>query len=183
MTKKISGSNLITILILVVFFVLTIILEQMIDHTDRMNMLLVCLRLGAIYSLCAVALNLVNGFTGLFSLGHAGFMLIGAVTYAVFSMPLEARDSVYLYFEYAVKFSFPEVLGNWIGGPGEIIGMLISIILGGIVAAAIAFLIGLPVLRMRGDYLAIATLGFGEIIRAIFMWNGMGPITNAANPL
>jgi len=181
--KKFSVSNLVTILILVAFFVATIILEQVIEHTDRANMLLVCLRLGSIFSLCAVALNLVNGFTGLFSLGHAGFMLIGAVTYAVFSIPLEARESVYLYFDYAVRLSFPEVLGNALGGPGVILGMLISIILGGIAAAVVAFLIGLPVLRMKGDYLAIATLGFGEIIRALFMWNGMGPITNGANPL
>jgi len=168
---------------LLVFFALLIILEQFITPTDRMNMLLVCLRQGSIFALLAVSMNLLNGFTGLFSLGHAGFMLIGATTYAVFSIPLFERENVYKYFDYAVKISFPELLENAIGGLGMILGVLISMILAGLVAAAIAFLVGLPVLRMRSDYLAIATLGFAEIIRAIFMWRGMGPITNGANPL
>jgi branched-chain amino acid transport system permease protein len=181
--KKSRTANLITILSLLVFFALLIILEQVIDPTDRMNMLLVCLRQGSIFALLAVSMNLLNGFTGLFSLGHAGFMLIGATTYAVFSIPLVERYNVYRYFDYAVRISFPEVMENAIGGPGMILGVLTSIILAGTVTALIAFLVGLPVLRMRSDYLAIATLGFAEIIRAIFMWRGMGPITNGANPL
>jgi len=181
--KKLSTANLITIALLFVFFVLIIILEQLIAPTDRMNMLLVSLRQGSIFALLAVAMNLLNGFTGLFSLGHAGFMLIGAVTYAVFSIPLAYRDMVYLYFDYVIRISFPEVFENLLGGPGLMIGMIISIILAGLVTALIAFLVGLPVLRMKSDYLAIATLGFGEIIRAIIMWQGLGPITNAANPL
>jgi len=181
--KKLSSANLITIALLIVFFVLLIVLEQIIAPGDRMNMLLVSLRQGSIFALLAVAMNLLNGFTGLFSLGHAGFMLIGAVTYAIFSIPLVYRDMVYLYFDYIIRISFPEVFENLLGGPGMMIGVLISIILAGLVTAIIAFLVGLPVLRMKSDYLAIATLGFGEIIRAIIMWQGLGPITNAANPL
>jgi len=181
--KKLSSANLITVLLLIVFFISLIVLEQLIAPTDRMNMLLVSLRQGSIFALLAVSMNLLNGFTGLFSLGHAGFMLIGAVTYAIFSIPLAYRDMVYLYYDYVIKVSFPEIFGNLLGGPGMMIGVLISIILAGLVTALIAFLVGLPVLRMRSDYLAIATLGFGEIIRAIIMWQGMGRITNGANPL
>jgi branched-chain amino acid transport system permease protein len=128
-------------------------------------------------------MNLLNGFTGLFSLGHAGFMLIGAYTYAIFSIPMYQRDNVYRYYDYLHIVSFPEVLGNALGYPGVLMGMLISIIIAGLVAAAIAFLIGLPVLRFKSDYLAIATLGFAEIIRTIVQWRALGPLTNAANPL
>jgi len=181
--KKVSAPNKIIVLLLVMFFGLLIFLEQVIAPTDRMSMLLVCLRMGSIFALLAVSMNLLNGFTGLFSLGHAGFMLIGAVTYAVFTIPLYQRYSVYRYYDYVVKLSFPEVLGDIFGGPGMILGVIIAIILAGLVTAAIAFLVGLPVLRLKSDYLAIATLGFAEIIRAVFMWGGMGPITNAANPL
>ena len=59
--------------------------------------------------------------------------------------------------------------------------MVLAILLGGCVAAFFAFLIGLPVLRLKSDYLAIATLGFAEIIRAIFQWQALGPVTNGAN--
>jgi len=183
MMKKSVLSRLNIIVPLLVFFGLLVFLEQIITPTDRMNMLLVCLRQGSIFALLAVSMNLLNGFTGLFSLGHAGFMLIGATTYAVFSIPLAERENVYRYYDYAVKISFPEILENALGGPGMILGVLVSMIIAGLVAALIAFLVGLPVLRMRSDYLAIATLGFAEIIRAIFMWRGMGPITNGANPL
>ena len=184
-TKKISTKNLTIIALLVAFFILLIILEQVIAPTDRMNMLLVSLRQGSIFALLAVSMNLLNGFTGLFSLGHAGFMLIGATTYALFSIPLAQRTDVFLWFSdsYLIRTSFPEVLGNAIGGPGMIMGMLIAITLAGLITAVFAFLVGLPVLRMRSDYLAIATLGFAEIIRALIMWQGLGTLTNAGNPL
>jgi len=183
--KKLSTANLITIILLIGFFISLIILEEIIDPTDRMNMLLVSLRQGSIFALLAVSMNLLNGFTGLFSLGHAGFMLIGATTYALFTIPLAHRTDVFLWFSdsYIIQTSFPEVLGNAFGGPGMILGMIIAIILSGLVAAIFAFLVGLPVLRMRSDYLAIATLGFAEIIRAVIMWQGLGPLTNAGNPL
>jgi len=93
----------------------------------------------------ALSLNLVNGNAGQFSLGHAGFMGVGAYTSAALTTILP-----YAFFH---------------TGPG--IG--ISIILGGVVAGFAGYLVGLPSLRLRGDYLAIVTLGFGEIIRIMFL--------------
>ena len=180
--KKIR-SKIILCALLVLFFGILILLEQIISPTSGWAMLLSCLRMGSVFALIAVSMNLLNGFTGLFSLGQAGFMLIGAVTYSIFTIPLALRGSVYMYYDYAIKISFPEVLGNALGGPGMIIGVLIAIILAGLTTAAAAFIIGLPALRLRSDYLAIATLGFAEIIRAVFMWGGLGPITNGSNAL
>jgi len=173
----------ITAAVLVAFFLLTIILEQVISTTDQMSMLLIVLKKGAIFALVAVSMNLLNGFTGLFSLGQAGFMLIGAYFYAIFSIPLAERESVYKYYESVVNFSFPEALENVMGGPGMLLGVIIAVLLAGFIAAAVAFLIGLPVLRLKSDYLAIATLGFAEIIRAVFQWGRLGPVTNGSNPL
>jgi len=173
----------ITVSALSVFFALIIVLDQVIRPTHPMAMLLTVMRKGAIYSLLAVSMNLLVGFTGLFSLGQAGFMMIGAYTYAVFTIPLGSRAGVYRYYDYAIKVSFPEVLGNALGGLGMVLGVVIALALAGIVSAGMAFLIGMPVLRLKSDYLAIATLGFAEIIRAIFQWGRLGPITNGANPL
>jgi len=178
-----SNKNKMTFVTLAVFFMLTIILEQLISPGDPMSMFLTVLKKGAIYSLVAVSMNLLNGFTGLFSLGHAGFMLVGAYTYAIFSIPLVERERVYTYYESAINISFPEVLENIMGGPGMILGVIFAIILAGLIAAGIAFLVGLPALRLKSDYLAIATLGFAEIIRAIFQLGKLGPITNGSNPL
>ncbi|MCM3694579.1 branched-chain amino acid ABC transporter permease [Neobacillus niacini] len=86
----------------------------------------------------AVSLHLVIGITGQFSIGHAGFLAVGAYVSAIITM----------------KFELPFVL---------------AIIIGGIVAALAGLLVGIPTLRLRGDYLAIATLGFGEIIRIVFL--------------
>ena len=133
------------------------------------SMIFTVLKKGAIYSLVAVSMNLLNGFTGLFSLGQAGFMLIGAYTYAIFTIPNELKSSIYMYFNGGIiHFTIPVVA---------------AIILAGLFAAVFAFLIGLPVLRLKSDYLAIATLGFAEIIRAIFQWDKLGPVTNASNLL
>ena len=66
---------------------------------------------------------------------------------------------------------------------GTTVGMLAALLVGGILAALVAYLIGLPVLRLKSDYLAIATLGFAEILRAFFQWNALGPITNGSNLL
>ena len=109
-------------------------------------------------------MNLLNGFTGLFSLGQAGFMLLGAYTYGIFTIPVEARAQVYQYFNGGlIQFTLPVV---------------VALVLAGLVAAFFAYLIGLPVLKLKSDYLAIATLGFAEIIRALFQWDKMGMITN-----
>ena len=138
-----------------------------------------------VYALVAVSMNLLNGFTGLFSLGQAGFMLLGAYTYGVLTIPDEKKASVYQYFEGGgLPFSFTNIFGGIFGEQvGTVVGMLVALLVGGLLAALFAFLIGLPVLRLKSDYLAIATLGFAEILKAFFQWNGLGPITNGSNLL
>ena len=152
------------------------------------SQLFTVLKKGAVYSLVAVSMNLLNGFTGLFSLGQAGFMLLGAYTYAILTVPMAAKDQVYyLYGGSAVKFSMVDLFEGIFGtaGAGGAVAMILAVLLGlilaGLVAALFAALIGLPVLRLKSDYLAIATLGFAEILRAIFQWQTLGPITNGAN--
>ena len=132
-------------------------------------MLFIVLKKGATYALVAVSMNLLNGFTGIFSLGQAGFMLLGAYTFAIFTIPEESREIVYQYYNGGlIRFALP---------------VIPALVLSGLVAALFAFLVGLPVLKLKSDYLAIATLGFAEIIRAIFQWDRLGPVTNGANAL
>jgi len=100
----------------------------------------------------AVSLNLVNGHTGQFSLGHAAFMAVGAYGASIFT--LEASQK----------------LIPMLGGPSTFAtgaAFLIALILGGLCAAICGWLVGMPSLRLRGDYLAIVTLGFNEIVRVI----------------
>lgn len=164
-----------------VLLILTIVLENTLDPIRNTTFFTV-LRKGAVYALVASSMNLLNGFTGLFSLGQAGFMLVGAYTYAILTIPAASRDSVYyLYGGSVVNFSLPELFGG--GAVGLILGVLLALILAGLVAAGVAWLIGLPVLRLKSDYLAIATLGFAEIIRAVLQWDKLGPVTNGANAL
>ena len=138
-----------------------------------------------VYALVAVSMNLLNGFTGLFSLGQAGFMLLGAMAYGVLTIPVASRAGVYQYFDGGlVQFSLPEIFSGFLGDTvGTTAGMLLALAVGGVLSAIVAWLIGLPVLRLKSDYLAIATLGFAEIIRAIFQWDALGPVTNGANAL
>ena len=165
------------------FLLVVLILDQVIKPTSSLSMLLTVLQKGSVYALAAVSMNLLNGFTGLFSLGHAGFMLIGAYTYAILTIPASARDSVYQYYDAVVRFSIPEVLGNAAGPLGTVLGVALAVVIAGLVAAVFAFFIGLPVLRLKSDYLAIATLGFAEIMRAICQWGKLGPLTNGSNLL
>ena len=183
LNKKDNKKSFISFILVALFLVLVIVLDQVIKPTDKMSMLLTVLQKGSVYALAAVSMNLLNGFTGLFSLGHAGFMLVGAYTYAIFSIPAAARDTVYQYYDAVIRISFPEVFGNAMGGFGTVLGVTLSVILAGLAAALLAFLIGLPVLRLKSDYLAIATLGFAEIIRAVFQWSKLGPVTNGSNLL
>ncbi len=166
--------------------------NMLIPPTSGLSMMFTVIEKGSIYALVAVSMNLLNGFTGLFSLGQAGFMLIGAYTYAIFSIPAAQRPMVYQYFNGGwIKFSIPEICSNALGGVlgefgytlGEFLGMFIPLIMAGIIAAIVAFLIGIPVLRLKSDYLAIATLGFAEILRAFCQWNTLGPLTNGSNIL
>ncbi len=100
----------------------------------------------------AVSLNLVNGYTGQFSLGHAGFMAIGAYCAAAVSL-----------------FLGPRLLGESGGSELQQSGVfLLALVTGGCAAAFAGFVVGVPSLRLRGDYLALVTLGFGEIIRVVF---------------
>jgi branched-chain amino acid transport system permease protein len=98
----------------------------------------------------AVSLNIVNGMTGQFSIGHAGFMAVGAYVAGVLSLSLK---------EVAIS-GLPVVVSDQIF-------LMVALLVGGVMAALCGFLVGLPSLRLRGDYLAIVTLGFGEIIRVV----------------
>ena len=146
------------------------------------------LKKAAVYSLVAVSMNLLNGFTGLFSLGQAGFMLLGAYTYAILMVPSAQKEQVYYLFEgCAFDFSLLDMFEAIFGSSGfggavaMILSCLIALILAGCVAGFFSYLIGIPVLRLKSDYLAIATLGFAEILRAIFQWQKLGKVTNGAN--
>lgn len=175
--------NIISFVCVAAFLLIVLVLDQIIKPTSKLSMLLIVLQKGSVYALAAVSMNLLNGFTGLFSLGHAGFMLIGAYTYAMFTIPDSARDSVYQYYDAAIRFSIPEVLSGSLGGFGTVLGVIVAVLMAGIAAAVFAYLIGLPVLRLKSDYLAIATLGFAEIIRAVFQWSKLGSVTNGSNLL
>ena len=181
--KKDNKKNFIALIVVALFLALVLVLDQVIKPTDKMSMLLTVLQKGSVYALAAVSMNLLNGFTGLFSLGHAGFMLVGAYTYAIFTIPAESRDTVYQYYDAAIRVSFPEVLRGSLGSFGTVLGVALAVVLAGLVAAVFAWLIGLPVLKLKSDYLAIATLGFAEIIRAVFQWGKLGPVTNGSNLL
>ncbi len=164
MSKK--TETIINVLLIGALLLVLFILEKTLPST---HMLFTVLKKGAIYALVAVSMNLLNGFTGLFSLGQAGFMLVGAYTYGVLTIPVAERANVYMYFDGGlIQFALHPI---------------IAIILAGALAGLFAYLIGLPVLRLKSDYLAIATLGFAEIIRAIFQWDKLGPITNGSNLL
>ncbi len=111
--------------------------------------------LAGINIILAVSLNLINGFTGQFSIGHAGFMAIGAYTSAFISVNFGTR------LERVVSFLPP-------AGRGAVV-LLMVLAVGAVCAAIAGFLVGVPSLRLRGDYLAIVTLGFGEIIRVFIL--------------
>ncbi len=102
----------------------------------------ILVRIG-IWTTLAVSLNLINGITGQFSLGHMGFAAVGGYTAAVLTQHLAA------------------------GGVGSAPVFLVSLVAGGMLAGVAGLLVGLPTLRLRGDYLAIATLGFGEIVKVV----------------
>lgn len=103
--------------------------------------------LAGLYVTLAVSLNLINGITGQFSIGHAAFYMVGA---------------------YAAGYAANNYAAGW-GITGPLL-MLVLLVLGALVAAIAGLVVGLPSLRLRGDYLAVVTLGFGEIIR-IFVQN------------
>lgn len=140
--KKSVRSNLITIGIVVVAYIVVQILIGTGNISSLMKGLLVPL---CVYAILAVSLNLTVGILGELSLGHAGFMCVGAFSSAFFSK--------------CMKMFVP-------GMPGGV-RFLIAILIGAAMAGLFGFLVGIPVLRLKGDYLAIVTLAFGEIIKNI----------------
>jgi len=120
-----------------------------------------------VFIIAAVSLNIVNGFTGQFSMGHAGFMAVGGYVAAGVSYYASL-----LYFGTAQAQDGLLTMGH--------VFMSLGVIVGACAAAGMGYLVGLPSLRLRGDYLAIVTLGFGEIVRVILQQTS--PQVNAADP-
>ncbi|HOK18308.1 MAG TPA: branched-chain amino acid ABC transporter permease, partial [Caldisericia bacterium] len=104
------------------------------------------INLSLVYVILTVSLNLINGFTGQFSIGHMGFAAVGAYISGVLTTIIWKINP---------------------SNPLNYFLFFIALIIGSIASGLIGFLLGLPTLRLRGDYLAIVTLGFGEIIRTI----------------
>lgn len=124
--------------------ILAFVIMQILTATGSISYLLQGLMVPlCIYSIVAVGLNLCVGYLGELSLGHAGFMCVGAFSSAFFTKCM--ADS----------------------GMNETVRFIIALIIGTLMAALFGYLIGIPVLRLRGDYLAIVTLAFGEIIKNV----------------
>jgi branched-chain amino acid transport system permease protein len=142
---------ILTIISMLILIVLLFIIDRNLDayNTRILNM---C----AIYVILALSMNLVNGFTGLFSLGHAGFMAVGAYVTALITMTGDMKVQNF--------FLAPIIkpLANLT------LPFFPALIIAGLISAFVGYLIATPVLRLKGDYLAIATLGFAEIIRVVF---------------
>lgn len=172
--KKNHLYSLITVVLLMIF------LYWLNANRMQNGMLVSVLQKGVILALVAVSMNLLNGFTGLFSLGQAGFMSIGAYTTAILLIPVQNLDGVYYMngvhpairaFKMMVAQS-PEFI--------QIVFPFIALLLGGLLAAFAAAIVGVAVLRLKSDYLAIATLGLSEIVRAIFSSPQFDQITNGS---
>ncbi len=156
------------ILNLIALSVFVLILVMVQNFSTPTSMLPSVLQLGAIYALAAVSMNLLNGFMGLFSLGQAGFMAIGAYVFAVLTIPAADKPGVYYLYGVAGPIANLEVMP------------LFALIIAGIFAALCAGIIGAPVLRLRSDYFAIATLGFAEIVRIVVASSVFNRITNGS---
>lgn len=160
MTTKKRNILLSIVAIIVLFGVANFIQLEMDAYVRRIVNL--CL----IYAIIGLSMNITNGFVGQFALGQAGFMAVGAYAVGIFTVPVAMRPSVF----YATPMN-PAIINIYMP-------LGVALIFGGLVAALIAFVIGTPVLRLRGDYLAIATLGFSEIIRIVI--TNASSITNGA---
>ena len=134
--------------LMLVFAVIGVVIDQGFNQYVQLILLFTCSNI-----ILALSLNLVNGFTGQFSIGHAGFMAVGAYVSAFLSMKPDLFGGPLTF--------FPESL--------DYLNYLVFAVCGGLVAAVAGFIVGLPSLRLRGDYLAIVTLGFGEIIRVVLL--------------
>ena len=149
---------ILTLIFIVIMAILLWIADKTFDSYKQR-----VLRLIGIYGIMAVSLNLINGITGIFSLGHAGFILLGAYTASILTLTPQEKEMSYL-------FGIQEWVKNLHAD------FFTATLAAGFVSALAAFLIGWPVLRLSGDYLAIASLGFAEIVR---IWaNNALSITN-----
>ena len=124
------------------------------------------LNLVAINAILAISLNLIYGFTGMFSLGHAGFMAIGAYACTILILSPEQKEMMWLL----------TPIHPWLANIS--LPFLPAVLIGGFMAAIAALVIAIPVLRLGGDYLGIATLGFAEIIRVVI--TNAAPVTNGS---
>lgn len=138
--KKTTKDHMITYAMVILAYVFVQILSAMGMMSSLMTGILVPV---CTYSIVAIGLNLCVGYLGELSLGHAGFMCVGAFSSAFFT-----------------KYMIPS-------GMNETVRFILAIVIGTVVAALCGFLIGIPVLRLKGDYLAIVTLAFGEIIKNV----------------
>jgi branched-chain amino acid transport system permease protein len=152
--------NLILTISTIVLFTLFLSYAQgnLDDYTLRIITLI------PIYGIMAVSLNMINGITGIFSLGHAGFVLLGAYTSAL--LTLEPFQKELSYIIVPIQPWLLNLHANF----------LVATLAGGVVASIFAFLIGWPTLKLSGDYLAIASLGFAEIARVLA--NNLISVTN-----
>lgn len=137
-----------TLLSLVALFSLLLILNETLSNYYMRIVNLIGINIALV-----VSLNLTNGFCGVFSLGHAGFMAVGAYISAILALPLDKKAVV-----------LPQ-LPAWLGTLE--LGFLPALMAGGLAASICALIIGYPVLRLRGHYLAVATLGFLVIIQVL----------------
>ena len=159
--KEKNKFNKTTIIIIVVTIIGLFIANRTLDDY-KLRIINLC----GIYITLGLSMNLINGFTGLFSLGHAGFMAIGAYTVAILTMPIPMKEM-----NFFMKPMVPFLANlEW--------SFLPALLMAGVMAGLFGFLIGAPVLRLTDDYLAIATLGFAEIIRVVF--TNTQSITNGA---
>jgi branched-chain amino acid transport system permease protein len=126
-------------------------LDALLPHVLNAYYATIVIRIG-IAVIAAVSLQLVNGFTGQFSIGHAGFMAVGAYVSAAFSV-------------YVGAGWLEALLGVLPSGLARAVYYPMALLAGGLAAAIAGLVVGIPALRLRGDYLAIATLGFAEVIR------------------
>ncbi|MCG8572142.1 MAG: branched-chain amino acid ABC transporter permease [Spirochaetes bacterium] len=149
--KRDRLKQILTLSAVAVTVILLVIFNSTFDSYQK-RILILC----GIYVTLGLSLNLINGFTGLFCLGHAGFMAIGAYTSALLTMSPEMKEM-----NFFLKPIVPFLANIQIP-------FLPALLIAGLMAAVFGFLIGAPVLRLKDDYLAIATLGFAEIIRVVF---------------
>ena len=146
--KDLLKSAIVAVLLFFFWLVVQIGLNQgIIDDYYKLNIFMIGMNI-----ILAVSLNLINGFTGQFSIGHAGFMAIGAYVSAIVSVKLA-----------------PQFAASFGGAIPQDLIMAAAVLAGALAAAVLGFVIGMPTLRLRGDYLAIATLGMGEIIRVMIL--------------